>query len=179
MHLYLQRRQSRGSYSLVPLRVSGGVLFRLTAKLELSEEESFLVREYGFRDALLIDADHTDVLRRSLRLALFVGALAWLLFAALFDIYAASFLAAVLAAGLCYLFYNHLRQHVYVRDLLNGRSFDCFSIVELVHQEQHLTAICQYFRQVLETARHWQGREQIEIPPLDPETAKHLVLKVG
>ena len=80
-------------------------------------------------------------------------------------------------AGITGLYYNELRGNIYVRDLLHGRKFRCFSIVELIRKEDELLALSAYLRQVLESAKHWDGREVLEVPPLTPELAKQLVIQ--
>ena len=80
--------------------------------------------------------------------------------------------------GMTVVYFKTLREQIIVSDLLDGgRTFLCDSIVELIHKEAYLEGICEYLRQVLESAKHWHDREIIPIRPLDKEAAKQLILK--
>lgn len=177
MQLLLERSQSHARFGLVPLRVGGGVMFTLWAKAELTEEEAALVRRYSFEDALLVAADPIAVLKQSIRTSAILGVVLllalWMLIGFLWAIYIALLGFVILTA----IYYNELREHIYVRDLIHGRRFRCFSIVALVQKEAYVTNICSYLRQVLETAKHWSGQEAVEVPQLDPAEAKQLVAR--
>ena len=177
MNLLCERKQSSAPFTLVPLRFGGGVMFTLWVKSELDEEEQELLKKYDFEKALLIADDWVATFRRGLRSALVIGVLVWpvLLFLTNFGLATAVTVVGVLI--LTAIYYNELRGHIYVRDLIHGRKFRCFSVVELLQQEERLKFLATYLRQVLESAKHWDGREVVPIPPLSREDAKQLVLK--
>lgn len=177
MNLLCERRQSAAVFNLVPLRFGGGVMFTLWAKVELDPEEQELLYKYRFDDAQLIADDWVATLRRSLRVSLLVGFLLWIVLFAFLSWSWATMLTFIAVALLTGLYYNELRGNIYVRDLVHGRKFRCFSIVELIRKEHYLQGISMYLRQVLESAKHWDGQEVIAIPPLTPELAKLLVVE--
>ncbi len=179
MNLLFERRQKPGTVTLVPLQFGGGPLFTLWAKAEFTEDEYALLQKYRFNDALLIADDWLAMLQRSFRTAVMLGFVAWWLLFAFFSWSVSTSLAVLLVLILTAVYYNELREHIYVRDLVHGRVFRCFSIVELVQKEEYLKGITAYLRQVLETAKHWDGREVVPVPTLTPQEAKALVAKVG
>src|SRR3546814_9871370 len=115
------------------------------------------------------------MLQRSTRSAVMRGFVAWWLLFAFFSWSVSTSLAVLLVLILTAVYYNELREHIFVRDLVHGRTFRCFSIVELDQQEEYLKGITAYLRQVLETAKHWDGREVVHVPTLTPQAATALV----
>ena len=76
-------------------------------------------------------------------------------------------------------YYNEIREHIYVRDLVHGRTFRCFSIIELIQKEEYLKGVSAYLRQVLQSAKHWDGQEVVPVPVLAPAEAKLMIAKSG
>lgn len=179
MNLLFERRQKPGTITLVPLQFGGGPLFTLWAKAEFTEDEYELLKKYRFNDALLIADDWLAMLQRSFRTALVLGFVAWWVLFIFFSWTTSTTLTVLIVVALTAVYYNELREHIYVRDLVHGRTFRCFSIVELVHKEAYLKGISAYLRQVLEAAKHWGDREVVPVPALTPEEAKALIVKVG
>lgn len=179
MNLLLERRQKPGTATLVPLQFGGGPLFQLWMQAEFTNEEAELLRKYRLDEALLIAADRLATLQRSFRTALIVGFVAWWLLVLFLSWMVTTSLTMLLIIILTAVYYNELREHIYVRDLVHGRTFRCFSIVELVQKEAYLTGIAAYLRQVLETAKHWDGRETVPVPVLTPQEARELIAKAG
>ncbi len=176
MRVLFSRKQTTATFTLVPLRVGAGVMFTLWAKADLSEEEQYLVNHYRFSDAILIEGDMFEELRKAFRVSLFLGMPFWLvvmLFTSWLNATVFTLFAVVLFT---WYYYDRLRERIYVRDLINGRVFKCHSIVELVQKEAYLQFILSYLRQVLETAKHWDEQETIEILPLSKEEAKEALL---
>ena len=66
---------------------------------------------------------------------------------------------------------------VFVIDMLHGRNFTCDSVIELAKKEAWLEGACALFRQVMESAKHWDGVERHTIEPLPKEQAKELILR--
>ena len=178
MNLLFERKQKAGIVTLVPLQFGGGPLFTLWAKAEFTEDEYALLQKYRFNDALLIADDWLTMLQRSFRTSLIVGFVVWWLLLAFCSWAITTTLTMVAVVALTAVYYNELREHIYVRDLVHGRTFRCFSIVELVQKEDYLKGITAYLRQALETAKNWDGREVVPIPTLTPQEAKALVAKV-
>ena len=84
-------------------------------------------------------------------------------------------LGAGIAAG--YFYYDRKRETVYVRDLMHGRYFSCRSVIELARKEAWLGTIVAYLRQVMESAKHWDGTEAVSVPVLSKEDAKELIVR--
>ena len=85
--------------------------------------------------------------------------------------------AAILIGIACgYIYYTQKRETIYVKDLLHGRKFKCKSVIELARKEAFLESITNYFRQVVESAKHWDGQEARPITPMPPEDAKRFIL---
>ena len=179
MKILFSRWQSAcAPFSLVPLRVGTGVKFSLRAELELTEEEEKLAKHYRFIDAVLVAGNLFEDLKRALIpsvvLSVFVFLSAWPFFV---------FPEAVVGGLITFVFmffvyYGTHRRKIIFRDLLNGgRTFHCFSIVELIQKEQELTELSSYVRQVLESAKNWDSKEAMEIPVLDPTLARQLLAR--
>ena len=176
MHITFRRSQSSATFSLVPLRVGGGVKFALHAKADLSAEEPHLLRRYRFENALLIADDPMMAVRSAIRTSTILIIPTSIVLVFVFGYLAGSMLSILGFFALTFFYYQQLREHIYVRDLTNGRTFNCFSVVELIQKEAYLEHIMSYLRQVLESAMHWDDKETIEILPLSKEDAKHFVL---
>ncbi|MBZ0226971.1 MAG: hypothetical protein K8F58_00745 [Bauldia sp.] len=177
MNLLCERQQSSAAFTLVPLQFGGGVMFKLWAKVELDDDEFEMLRKYRFEDALLIADDWVATLRHCFRVSLTLGFALWIVLILFFSWTMSATLAFLAVALITGLYYNELRGNIYVRDLVHGRTFRCFSIVELIRKEHYLKGLSMYLRQVLESARNWDGQEVIAIPPLTPEQAKLLVIE--
>lgn len=177
MQIIYQRSQSNSSFSLVPLRIAGGIAFSLWAKIELSQEEQFLFDRYRFRDALLVEGDAFVALKRAARISIVITLVLGGAIAVFVNWHVAAVMSGIGFVGLTLAFYDRLREHIYARDLIDGRTFRCFSVIELIEKEWYLERVCGYLRQVLESARHWEDRETINIKALSRDAAKHVVLK--
>lgn len=172
MDLLLKRQQNRGFL--------GRVKFHLWAKLEMDQDERALLDRYDLDAACLIDGDDFSHLKSALILTVFAFfPIAGLAFAVIQEI-PASIPIGVLGAIACgFVWFNEKRETIYVKDLLYGRRFKCRSIVDLARKEAMLDFACTAMRQVLETAKHWDGVESLPIPVLPKDEAKALVAKLG
>jgi hypothetical protein len=173
MELLFKRNQSSG-------RV-GRVAFKLWAKLELDGNEQVLVERYRFDEALLIQAEQPKLLRNAILMAvlvwvLLVGALGAFL-GGVAPTPVRSFVAVVVAIVAGYAYFHNKRESIYVRDLLHGRYFSCGSVIELARKEAWLQTIVAFLRQVMESAKHWDGTERHTIEPLPKEEARQVILK--
>lgn len=178
MKLLLGRSQKQAVFSLVPLRIGIGVMFNLHAELELDAEENVLIDKYRFSSAPLVQSNPIDDLKKAFRPAVLVGLVVGAFSLAFTSIPAAFALGGATTLVMTIIYFNVTRELILVSDLLQGgRTFRCDSIIELIEREAFLQGICSYLRQVLESAKHWDTNETVQIPPLDPAEAKQAVLK--
>ncbi len=83
----------------------------------------------------------------------------------------------VITVAMTVVYFQQEREQINVNDLLvNGREFQCYSVVALIEKETAIINMASHLRQVLESAKHWNDREVIEIEPLDPALLKQAVL---
>jgi hypothetical protein len=169
MELLFKREQTPGQLSRVH--------FMLWGKLEVSEDEQALISRYRFDESALIGADD----RALLTVALKVGGVVFVIAAVLLTYMmngTIGFLGGAGAGiGAGYWLMNEKRETIFVRDMLHGRNFKCDSVVELAKKEAWLEGACAVFRQVMESAKHWDGVERHTIDPLPKEQAKELILR--
>jgi len=192
MNLLLNRSQGYGSFSLIPLRIGAGTVFKLNATLEIDDEEDALFRKYRLMDTMIDEGDSRDTFARAMRSGMFLGLLTFVALVvastlvdfrhplarlSYFNMLAWSLVVFVLMTGI---YYRSLRETLSVRDLFHGgRTFRCDSVVDLIQKEAYLEGRCAYLRQLLESAKHWGEREVIPIKPLEKEEAKRAVLRAS
>ncbi|MAK98445.1 MAG: hypothetical protein CL807_01330 [Citromicrobium sp.] len=169
MELLFKREQTTGKVNRVN--------FKLWGKLELDESELALISRYRFDESILIGEDDSDVRRKAIKRGVIVG------FAiALVTIFTGP-LAVLFGCGagfaVGYWYLNEKRETIFVKDLLHGRHFTCDSVIELARKEAWLEGACGVFRQVMESAKHWDGVERHTIEPLPKEQAKELILRAA
>ncbi|MFC3051389.1 hypothetical protein [Kordiimonas pumila] len=170
MELLFEREQGSREF--------GGVYFKLIGKLEFGEEEQELIKRYKFDQAVLIESYQPKLLQQSALRGLGVLVLSWLLYFFMFE--AGNFaliLAVITGGGFGYWYYHQNRQTIYVRDLMHGRHFLCESVVELARKEAWLELICSFLRQVMESAKHWDGATHVPIEALPKDEAKQIIIK--
>jgi hypothetical protein len=179
MNLLLNRDQNSAAlFTLIPLRLGSGVMFKLHAELELDEEEKELMQKYQFAKTTLVSSDPIDDLKKAYRPALILGLIAFVVFWILASFSTALSLAILVTLVMTVVYFKTMREQILVSDLLDGgRTFRCDSIIELIHKEAFLEYISEYLRQVLESAKHWDEREVVPIEPLSKDEAKRAVLK--
>ncbi len=89
-----------------------------------------------------------------------------------------AFLGAVVGGGGAGYFYFHQkRETIFVKDLMHGRYFTCDSIIELARKEAWLGVVTSFLRQVMESAKQWDGTETLDIEALPKDEAKLVMLK--
>lgn len=170
MELLFKREQTTGKLARVN--------FKLWGKLEISDDEQALINRYRFDEAILIGADDRLLLQGAIKLGGIVFVIATLLFSYLLSSVSLGFflgLAAGVGAG--YWLMNEKRETIFVKDMLHGRNFTCDSVIELAKKEAWLEGACSMFRQVMESAKHWDGVEKHTIDPLPKEQARELILR--
>ena len=84
-------------------------------------------------------------------------------------------LAAGIGAG--YWFFNEKRETIFVKDLLHGRYFSCGSVIALARKEAWLETVVSYLRQVMESAKNWDGTERHKIEALPKDEARQVILR--
>lgn len=154
------------------------VSFKLWSKIELDETETAIVSKYNFDQAILIFADQPGLLRSAIFFGL-LGLLPGLLLAGLFDLKGPTALVVLLipVIALSYWRYHQTRETIYVKDLLHGRNFSCGSVVELARKEAWLGVVVSFLRQVMESAKHWDGTERLPIEALPKDEARQVIIK--
>lgn len=178
MNILFERSQSHSTgLSLIPLRIGGGVVFELRARLEFTVEEKQLLDKYGFSDAALTNSDTSQDLARAYKPSVLFGFVAAILTALLFHppqrgldgllikIGTIPSVGIVTTLILTILYFFSLREYISVGQLLgNGRKFFCHSVVELNDKEEHLRQMARQLHATLEKAKNWGGREINPIP---------------
>ena len=168
MDLLFKREQTSGEV----MRVR----FKLWGKIELDVEEQALIDRYDLDKAMLIEVLQPDLLRK----AIYVGIAATIGSAIIlpFIIGGSAFVlcfAAGIGAGWWYA--NEKRETIYVRDLMHGRYFKCDSVVDLARKEAWLATVVSFLRQVMVSAKHWDGTESHKIEPLPKDEARQVILR--
>ncbi|MDJ0977263.1 MAG: hypothetical protein QNI87_01875 [Erythrobacter sp.] len=172
MKVLLKREQRPGFF--------GKVTFKLWAMLEVNEDERTLIERYDIDKSVVLIGDDTGLWRVGASFGLGIAIVTFLALFFLLDFGwqpagAVALLVFIVATYWCI---NELRQTIFMKDLLHGRSFNCFSIVELAKKEAVLEYMCQALRQVVESAKHWDGVEHRDVIVLPPEEAKAFIVKV-
>jgi len=151
------------------------VTFKLWGKIELDDEEQALVKRYSLGDACLIEDFQPKLIRNAALFGTFIGILVYLLFGFAPD-GVRNLLMFLSVVGSGYWFYHQKRETIFVKDLLHGRQFGCRSIIDLARKEAWLEDRVAIFRQVVESAKHWDGTETISIDALPKKEAKELMV---
>lgn len=167
MDLLFKREQTSGTFF--------AVIFRLWGKVELDEEEQALVSRYRLNEAVLIASEQENLIRQAAIAGAGVSAIVGIVFYWLFGFFGVV-LGILVGLGFGYYYFHEKRETIRVKDLLHGRYFRCHSIVELARKEAHLTGTVSYLRQIIESAKHWDGTERRQVDPLPPEDAKRAIL---
>ena len=168
MELLFRREQTTGKI--------GRVNFKLWGKVELSEDEQALVTRYRFDEAVLIAILQPNLLRQ----AGLIGLLAFFVAAPILTAMAGlmgPLLGIGAGVGAAYWWINEKRETIFVRDLLHGRNFSCDSVIELAKKEAFLSTTVSFLRQVMESAKHWDGTERHTIEPLPKDEARQVILR--
>lgn len=169
MKILFRRRQTAGRFRRVG--------FLIWCKLELDEEEIALIKRYDFDKSVLIYSDQENLLRNALIAGVIVLVVAFFLVSAPFGRSVGIPVAIGLWLFSTWFYFDWFRETVLVKDLMHGRNFRSTSIVEFARREDWLKQICAYLRQVMESAKHWDGDEIVPVAPLDPEMAKQVMIR--
>ncbi len=169
MKIVLKRSQTQGMFRRVR--------FKLWGKIELEGDEQKIIDRYDFDHAVLIRHLQDDLRRWSIIIGFVSFVPFFFLFAGMAGRAIGIPLASVASIFVGWFFFDRFRETIYVKDLLYGRNFRCKSIVDLATREHSLKVIISYLRSVMESAKNWDGTETVEVPKLDPETAKEVMIK--
>jgi len=153
--------------------------FKLMAKIELDEMEHKIVAHYRLDKALLVRELDPELIRKTAMLVAAAFFVAFMVFTAMIGWKTGLFLALVAAGGGGWYYFDKNREFIYVSDLLKGRHFKCVSVVDLAKKEAYLNNVTIILRQVMESARHWQGTQSQPIVVLPPDDAKRLIVEFG
>ena len=181
MDLLFNREQSAGvagaSLPLPSLFGLGAPKFKLWAKIELEPDEQAVVDHYRFDQAMLIDGFQPELVKKTATIAASVFVVATIFFWTMAGFSSALFLALIAGGVAAYFYYDKRRETIFVRDLLHGRYFSCASVIDLARKEAWLETITAFLRQVMESAKHWDGTEAIKIEALPKDLAKQMMIK--
>ncbi len=178
MNLFYKRSQGRNIFNQP--------VFTLAAKVELNPEERRILDKYKLRTGKLYTAEQPTLIRDCITIAMpvflvvFLMILFWFIgtfgLAALAPRSFPSVMilsgggAVVAAAVIAFLYFHFTRQSIYVTDLINGRKFNCSSVMALVAFEQDMEKAVSCFAYVMETSALWGGKQQRTIPVFDEKT---------
>lgn len=169
MNILFKRQQTSGQV--------GRVTFKLWSQIELDENEKAILKRYRFDEALLVDAIQPNLLRNSGIAGLVAGIAAYIVVDVVAPASIALLLALAAIGGGAYWWYHNNRETVFVRDLLHGRHFACKTVIDLAQKEAWLTSMVAFLRQVMESAKNWDGTETIPIIALPKDEARQVILK--
>ena len=169
MELLFKRDQTAGAI--------GKVKFKLWGKVELDQDEQEIVKRYRFDNAVLIVADQSMLLRMCALMGAGAFVVAFAVFASFLSTTIAFLAALVAGGGAAYWYFNEKRETILVKDLIHGRYFTCDSVVELARKEAWLALVSSFLRQVMESAKHWDGTERHDIEALPKDEARQVIIK--
>jgi hypothetical protein len=169
MKLLFKREQTTGTV--------GQVKFQLWGKVELSEDETEIVKRYKFDNAILIAAIQPTLIRNAILIGAGTFVVVFGFLTSGMGSGVASFLALVAGIGAGYLYFHQKRETIFVKDLIHGRYFSCPSVIELARKEAWLGIITSFLRQVMESAKHWDGTQTFDVEALPKDEAKLVIIK--
>lgn len=169
MKILMRHEQTKGLFR--------SVRFKLWGKIELEGDEHKIIERYDFDQAALIIEHIEGLLKWAIITGIVAIAPAFFIWAGFLGRAIGTPLAILTGAFVGWFVYDRFRETVYVKDLLHGRHFRCRSIIEVSVQEERLKQMLAFLRSVMESAKHWGGTETTDVPPLDPEAAKRIMLK--
>ena len=169
MKLLFKRSQTAGKV--------GKVKFQLWGKVELDADETEIVKRYNFDNAILIDAIQPKLIRNIVLIAAGVFVVLFGLFASWWGAGGGVFVGVIGGGAAGYFYFDKKRETIYVKDLIHGRYFSCPSIIELARKEAWLGVVTSFLRQVMESAKHWDGTETLDVDALPKDEAKLVMIR--
>jgi len=149
----------------------------LWGKIELDEEEQTLISHYQFANAILIEALQPKLLREGVLVGFIVAVLFSFLAIGRVGLGIGFILGIGVWIGVGWFYVNERRETIFVRDLIHGRHFKCDSVIDLARKEAWLSTAVSFLRQVMESAKHWDGTEKNRIEPLPKDEARQVILR--
>ena len=153
--------------------------FKLKAKIDLDEMEQKIVAHYRLDKAMLIDKFEPFLMKITAYIVAGVFLFSFGVFYSINGLKAGFVFGLLCAAGAGWYIWNKYRETIFVSDLIQGRHFQCRSVVDLAKKEAYLSNVVITLRQVMESARHWHGTQSQDIPVLPPNEAKQLIIQAG
>ena len=169
MELLFKREQTAGKLRRVN--------FKLWGKIELDSDEQEIVRRYHFDEAVLIAALQPNLLRATTFIAVGVFIVVFAIIASNWSVGTGVIIGLLAGGGAGYWYLHEKHETIFVRDLLHGRHFVCDSVVELARKEAWLSVVVSFLRQVMESAKHWDGTEHLTIEALPKDEARQVILR--
>lgn len=155
----------------------GRVKFQLWAKVELNDDETEIVKRYNFDEAVLIRTDEPRLRRNAFIVGAVAAVVIYIIAETAMDSVAAFILALFAGCGAAYFYFDKKRETIFVRDLMHGRYFSCPSIIDLARKESYLNYVTSFLRQVMESAKHWDGTETFDVEALPKDEAKLVMIR--
>ncbi|MCB9947259.1 MAG: hypothetical protein H6842_05440 [Rhodospirillaceae bacterium] len=169
MELLFKRQQTPGRLTRVN--------FELWGKIELDDNETEIMKRYRFDQAVLIEAIQPSLIRNTLLVAFGIFVLVFAFLMIYWSTRGGFFVGLLSGCGAGYWYFHEKRETIFVRDLLHGRHFKCDTVIELARKEAWLATIVSFLRQVMETAKHWDGTERHDVLPLPKDEARQVIIK--
>ena len=169
MKLLFKRNQTAGQVAKVK--------FQLWCKVELDAEETEIVKRYSFDNAVLIEAIQPTLVRNAILIGFAVWAVIFGIFSSGMGTTGGFIIGLIAGSGAGYFYFHQKRETIYVKDLIHGRYFSCPSIIELARKESWLGVVTSFLRQVMESAKHWDGTETLDVEALPKAEAKLVMLR--
>ena len=169
MELLFRREQTAGQL--------GRVHFKLWGKIELDEDEQAIVKRYRFDEAMLLEGFQPELLRKSALIGAAVFVVVFAVLAFNWSTTGGFIVALIGGGGFGYWYFHENRETIFVRDLLHGRNFICPSVVELAREEARLGYAVSFLRQVMESAKHWDGTETHTVEALPKDEARQVIIR--
>lgn len=169
MKLLFKRSQTAGQV--------GKVKFQLWGQVELDDDEAEIVKRYNFDNAILIAAVQPTLIRNTALIAIGVFIVLFALFASGAGTTVSVIIGLIGGGGAGYFYFDKKRETIYVKDLIHGRYFSCPSIIELARKEAWLGVVTSFLRQVMESAKHWDGTETVDVDALPKDEAKLVMIR--
>ena len=178
MDLLFKRAQTPGGGRIgISIPGLGKPKFKLWAKIELDAEEQIVLDHYRFDQAMLIDSFQPELMKKAAILGSVVFVITALFFWPSSGFAGALFWGLIAGGAAAWFYFDKKRETIFVRDLLHGRYFSCYSVVDLARKEAKLETLSGILRQVMESAKHWGGTEAIKIEALPKDLAKQLIIQ--
>lgn len=169
MELLFRREQTSGHF--------GRVNFKLWSKIELDQEERAIIKRYRLDEASLIEVFQPKLLRNAIIFAFIAFMVISGLAALELPMRTAVLIGLAGSVVIGFLYFHENRETIFVRDLLYGRHFSCPSVVELARKEAWLGYVVSFLRQVMESAKHWDGTERHTVEALPKDEARQVIIR--